>query len=192
VWLEDVDGHFELFLQANEPTCQPNMHFGSELISLRRLARELTFLFFFHRRFPPPPSASPPGKPRFFEPPPPVTPSIVIEGGLKIFLPSADWCTSPLSGAVAGEEADIVTGAEKNVAEVLGALDTGLKPPGRVVDVVEVVADSPPVYGLADDACTFGFRDAAGANLRAADHPVLLTADEDAADPNSCLMITGP
>ena len=83
-------------------------------------------------------------------------------------------------------------GAEKNVAEVLGAWDTGLKPPGRFADVVAVTADSPTLYGLIEAACVFGFRDAAGANLRAADHPVLLTIDGAATDPDSSLMIAEP
>jgi hypothetical protein len=42
------------------------------------------------------------------------------------------------------------------------------------------------VDGLDEDACVLGFRDAAGANLRAADHPVLLMVEVGAV---SCLVV---
>jgi hypothetical protein len=131
-------------------------------------------LFFFQRFFPLP-SASPPGCPLLLPAPPPgIIPSSVIEGGLKVFLPSTKVNVEGVPASF-GSEAR-TTGAAKNVEEVLGAFtETGLKPLGIAVDVTiaEVLVD---VEGL---ETAFGFLEAAGANRRAADHPVLLTVLEE-------------
>lgn len=107
--------------------------------------------------------------------PPETTPSNVMEGGLKIFFPSDDPGSLP-SVTLAFELLGMTTGGEKKVDEVLfvGALalmETGVNPLGTVEGF---------------DAAGFGFLEAAGANLRAADQPVLfpgtgIDTEDDAA-----------
>lgn len=97
-----------------------------------------------------------------------------MEGGLKVFFPSTKV---NVDGAPASFDSEArTTGAAKKVEEVLGAFtETGLKPLGIVV-VVAVVVELVDIEGL---ETAFGFLEAAGANRRAADHPVLLTVLEE-------------
>lgn len=106
-------------------------------------------------------------------------PSSVMEGGLKVFFPSTKV---NVDGAPASFDSEArTTGAAKKVDEVLGAFtETGLKPLGIAVDVAIAVV-LVDIEGL---ETAFGFLEAAGANRRAADHPVLLTVlEEDAGVP---------
>jgi hypothetical protein len=96
------------------------------------------------------------------------TPSRVIAGGLKIFFPSElTTCSSDPVGAGA-EAITAGAGAEMKVDEVLAeAIVTGLKPLEMKVEAVG---------GTAGFTAPFPFLEAAGANLRAADHPGRATA----------------
>ena len=105
-----------------------------------------------------------------FPVPPRTTPSRVILGGLKIFFPSIVDPGSVVPELVVALPG-MTTGGEEKVEDVLGALmvtGTGLNALG-MTELVEVVE----VEGL--ELTCLGFLDAAGANLRAADHPVLFT-----------------
>lgn len=97
-----------------------------------------------------------------------------MEGGLKVFFPSTKVNVDGAPGSFDSEAR--TTGAAKKVDEVLGAfIETGLKPLGIVVDVTVAVV-LVDIEGL---ETAFGFLEAAGANRRAADHPVLLTVLEE-------------
>jgi len=105
-----------------------------------------------------------------FPVPPRTTPSRVILGGLKIFFPSIVDPGSVVPELVVALPG-MTTGGEEKVEDVLGALmvtGTGLNALG-MTELVEVVE----MEGL--ELTCLGFLDAAGANLRAADHPVLFT-----------------